>query len=481
MIPRGPARRDRGGHVVAGVRGTTTCARVGAVPPAAQALGGCSTSRARLRARHAAPAAVGHPARARRGRLPRIGQRDDWRTCCAGRDGCDGPARCAISQGVCDGRAVRARRPAIVGAGRYDPRDRRDAGDGARARGARWSLVDSARRGGGPRRTAGRGPAGASSPGGRSRSPPRCIWPAPSRCTTGCSRSSPPPPPVGRRATPTSSSGGSAGCRGRSAHGDEPALHHLLHAPLGVNGMWNTPVPVLATLFAPITLTAGPVAAYNVAMVLGPVVSGLALALALGVWIERWWPRAVAGLLYGFSPFMIAHQLGRPSEPGVGGAAAGAAVGAARHCSSHPAPRPWRTARWRGSRSPCRPASTPRPSRCARSVVVVVALVLAVRCPRTARGACRWPCAAPRRAWATYAVLCRLPAVPAARRARRGRARRSGNPRRRTPTRRTCSCPRADSSSRWGWTRSPRSCTPTPVSRAGTSASRCCWSSSSRC
>ena len=72
--------------------------------------------------------------------------------------------------------------------------------------------------------------------------------------------------------------------------------------------MWNTPVPVLAALFSPITLTAGPVAAYNAAMIVGPVVSGLALVLALGVWVERWWPRAAAGLLYGFSPFVVAHS-----------------------------------------------------------------------------------------------------------------------------------------------------------------------------
>ena len=41
------------------------------------------------------------------------------------------------------------------------------------------------------------------------------------------------------------------------AHGDDPLYTTYLHAPLGVNGMWNTPVPVLAALFSPITLTAG--------------------------------------------------------------------------------------------------------------------------------------------------------------------------------------------------------------------------------
>ena len=114
------------------------------------------------------------------------------------------------------------------------------------------------------------------------------------------------------------------------AHGDDPLYTTYLHAPLGVNGMWNTPVPVLAALFAPVTLTAGPVAAYNVAMILGPVVSGLALALALGVWVERWWPRAAAGLLYGFSPFVDRAQLRRAPQPGLGRAAAGPAVAAAR-------------------------------------------------------------------------------------------------------------------------------------------------------
>lgn len=91
------------------------------------------------------------------------------------------------------------------------------------------------------------------------------------------------------------------------AHGENPLYTTHLHAPAGVNGLWNTPVPVIAALFLPVTLTAGPVPAYNLAMVLGPVVSGLALALALGVWVRRWWPRAVAGLLYGFSPFVVAH------------------------------------------------------------------------------------------------------------------------------------------------------------------------------
>jgi hypothetical protein len=35
---------------------------------------------------------------------------------------------------------------------------------------------------------------------------------------------------------------------------------------------------------------------------------GARARLALGSWVERWWPRAAAGLLYGFSPFVVAHS-----------------------------------------------------------------------------------------------------------------------------------------------------------------------------
>ncbi|OLT21945.1 hypothetical protein BJF78_33575 [Pseudonocardia sp. CNS-139] len=86
-----------------------------------------------------------------------------------------------------------------------------------------------------------------------------------------------------------------------------PLFTTYQHHPVGVNAMWNTTVLALGVLFAPVTLTAGPIAAYNVAMILGPVASGLALVAALRPYVARLAPRAVAGLLYGFGPFMIAH------------------------------------------------------------------------------------------------------------------------------------------------------------------------------
>lgn len=90
-------------------------------------------------------------------------------------------------------------------------------------------------------------------------------------------------------------------------HGQNPLFSTWQGAPGGVNAMWNTTVPVLGLLLAPVTLTAGPVAAFNVGMILGPVASALACYLALRPYVRRWGPRALAGALYGFGPFVVSH------------------------------------------------------------------------------------------------------------------------------------------------------------------------------
>jgi len=89
--------------------------------------------------------------------------------------------------------------------------------------------------------------------------------------------------------------------------GENPLFTNYAHYPHGVNGMWNIGVPVLGVLMLPVTLTIGPVAAYNIAMILGLVVSGVSMAMALVPWTKRWASRIVAGGLYAFAPFQIAH------------------------------------------------------------------------------------------------------------------------------------------------------------------------------
>ncbi|WP_156067316.1 hypothetical protein [Pseudonocardia halophobica] len=89
--------------------------------------------------------------------------------------------------------------------------------------------------------------------------------------------------------------------------GTNPLVTDLQHYPVGVNALWNTAVPLLGVLLAPVTLTAGATAAFNGGMVLGPVVSGVAAAAALGGIVRSRVARATAGALYAFSPFMVAH------------------------------------------------------------------------------------------------------------------------------------------------------------------------------
>lgn len=89
--------------------------------------------------------------------------------------------------------------------------------------------------------------------------------------------------------------------------GTNPLVTDLQHYPVGVNALWNTAIPLLGVLLAPITLTAGATAAFNTGMVLGPVVSGVATAAALGGIVRSRVARATAGALYAFSPFMVAH------------------------------------------------------------------------------------------------------------------------------------------------------------------------------
>lgn len=98
------------------------------------------------------------------------------------------------------------------------------------------------------------------------------------------------------------------------AHGENPLLSDWMHWPHGLNALWNTAVPLLAALLAPLTALAGSVTAFNAGIVLGPVVSGLLLVAALGPYVHAtgvrgWVARGVAGALYAFSPFHLAHAI----------------------------------------------------------------------------------------------------------------------------------------------------------------------------
>jgi hypothetical protein len=94
------------------------------------------------------------------------------------------------------------------------------------------------------------------------------------------------------------------------AHGWNPLFSTYLDYPEGVNLMWNGSIALPSLLVAPVTLTAGPMVAYNLLTTLGPALSGWCAYLALSRYVRSRPAAFVGGALYAFSPFMISQSLG---------------------------------------------------------------------------------------------------------------------------------------------------------------------------
>jgi len=88
------------------------------------------------------------------------------------------------------------------------------------------------------------------------------------------------------------------------AHHLNPLLSSYIDLPAGANLTWSTAIPLPAALLSPLTGMAGPIFTYN-------------LLVTLGILVIRRYARALpaaaaGGLLYGFSPTMMAHALDHP-------------------------------------------------------------------------------------------------------------------------------------------------------------------------
>lgn len=87
------------------------------------------------------------------------------------------------------------------------------------------------------------------------------------------------------------------------AHPTNPFYTHAIFAPTGTNVLVTPSTLALGVLFAPLTLAAGPIASFAVAVTLAPAAGALAAFFAARRYV-RWQPAAfVAGLCYGFGPF----------------------------------------------------------------------------------------------------------------------------------------------------------------------------------
>ena len=92
-------------------------------------------------------------------------------------------------------------------------------------------------------------------------------------------------------------------------HGLNPLRTQLLWPPEGFSTLWMTTIPALSLLGLPLTLTAGPLVAYNVLMLAAPILAAGAGYLLCRELTGRTAPALIGGLLFGLSPDMLGHML----------------------------------------------------------------------------------------------------------------------------------------------------------------------------
>jgi len=93
-------------------------------------------------------------------------------------------------------------------------------------------------------------------------------------------------------------------------HGDNPFLTTFIDWPDGVNLRWNTSMPLVGLLLAPLTLVVGPMASVNVLLLLGPLTTTWTARLWLGRHVQQPLAASIGALLIGFGPFVAAHAQG---------------------------------------------------------------------------------------------------------------------------------------------------------------------------
>ena len=92
--------------------------------------------------------------------------------------------------------------------------------------------------------------------------------------------------------------------------GRSPWFSQHLVAPEGVNLMWNTLLPLPGLLAWPVTATAGVLASHTLLAVLAFAGSATSMWWVAGRFATWAWARFAAGLLYGFSPYLVAQGTG---------------------------------------------------------------------------------------------------------------------------------------------------------------------------
>jgi hypothetical protein len=90
-------------------------------------------------------------------------------------------------------------------------------------------------------------------------------------------------------------------------HGMNPIWSSVIWAPQGYNLAWATGAPGPSLLMTPVTLSVGPVIAYNVLALLACPLSGLTAFVLCRRVTGSFWPSLAGGWIFGFSTYQLGH------------------------------------------------------------------------------------------------------------------------------------------------------------------------------
>ena len=93
-------------------------------------------------------------------------------------------------------------------------------------------------------------------------------------------------------------------------HHVNPFFTYVQWAPSGANLAWATCIPLFGICAIPLTATLGPVATFNLLVLLCPALAAWTTFLLCRYLCSSFWASLVGGYAFGFSPYMLAHLLG---------------------------------------------------------------------------------------------------------------------------------------------------------------------------
>ena len=96
------------------------------------------------------------------------------------------------------------------------------------------------------------------------------------------------------------------------SHLANPLFTTALNYPHGANLAWDTGAPLLTLLFAPLTIVAGPIFAYNSITTLGVAVTAWSVAMATRRWVTHPGAAFFSGLLFLMAPYIAGQALEHP-------------------------------------------------------------------------------------------------------------------------------------------------------------------------